>query len=47
MVGNILYIHQETGGVAVDIGSGFDLLAGKISRPVHRRVLGEAGKAYL
>lgn len=40
------YIRRR-GGVAVDIGSGFDLLAGKISRPVHRRVLGDAGKAYL
>lgn len=26
------------GGVALDIGSGFDLLAGKITRPVHKNV---------
>jgi hypothetical protein len=27
---------KQRGGVAVDIGSGFDLLAGSVSRPVHR-----------
>jgi hypothetical protein len=26
---------KQRGGVALDIGSGFDLLSGKISRPVH------------
>lgn len=36
-----LYCAQvkERGGVAVDIGSGFDLLAGRISRPIHQRYL--------
>lgn len=33
---------KERGGVAVDIGSGFDLLAGKRTRPIHKRVLGGA-----
>lgn len=32
-----MWIKQH-GGVAVDIGSGFDLLAGKSSRPVHENV---------
>jgi hypothetical protein len=27
---------KQRGGVGVDLGSGFDLLAGKITRPVHR-----------
>ena len=38
---------KRRGGVAVDIGSGFDLLAGRNTRPVHQEVLGETGKAYL
>jgi hypothetical protein len=29
---------KQRGGVGVDIGTGFDLIAGKMSRPVHRRV---------
>ena len=29
---------KQRGAVAVDIGSGYDLLAGKISRPVHRHL---------
>ena len=33
---------RERGGVAVDIGSGFDLLAGEQTRPVHKRLLGSA-----
>ncbi len=36
------YCHwaRERGAVAVDIGSGFDLLAGEQTRPIHRRLLG-------
>ena len=37
---------RQRGGVAVDIGSGFDLLAGKMTRPVHRGVLGESGNRF-
>ena len=37
---------RQRGGVGVDIGSGFDLLAGKVTRPVHRGVLGETGNRY-
>ena len=33
---------KQRGGVAVDFGSGFDLLAGRMTRPVHRTVLGES-----
>lgn len=33
---------KQKGGVAVDFGSGFDLLAGRMTRPVHRTVLGES-----
>lgn len=33
------YWIKQRGGIAIDIGTGFDLLAGKLSRPVHRRVL--------
>jgi hypothetical protein len=34
--------------VAVDIGSGFDLLAGEISRPIHRKLgLAEANQYAL
>jgi hypothetical protein len=29
---------KENGGVAVDLGSGFDLLSGRLTRPVHRRM---------
>lgn len=29
---------KQRGGVAIDIGSGFDLLSGAITRPVHRRL---------
>ena len=38
---------KRRGGCGIDMGSGFDLLAGKVTRPVHRRMLGEAGKKYL
>ncbi len=43
------YCHwaKELGGVAVDIGSGFDLLAGEQTRPIHKRLLGEAARAQL
>ncbi len=34
---------KERGGVAVDIGSGFDLLQGTVTRPIHRRYLEEQG----
>lgn len=37
---------RQRGGVAVDIGSGFDLLAGKVTRPVHRGMLGEFGNRF-
>ena len=37
---------RQRGGVGVDIGSGFDLLAGKVTRPVHRGVLGETGTRF-
>ena len=30
---------KRRGGVALDIGSGFDLLAGEQTRPIHRRIL--------
>ena len=35
------YCHwaKERGGLAVDIGSGFDLLAGKRTRPIHHRLM--------
>ena len=33
---------KQRGGVAVDLGSGFDLLAGRMTRPVHGTVLGES-----
>lgn len=33
---------KQRGGVAVDFGSGFDLLTGRMTRPVHRTVLGES-----
>ena len=29
---------KQRGGVAVDIGSGFDLMEGKITRPIHRKL---------
>jgi hypothetical protein len=29
---------KQRGGVAIDIGSGFDLLDGEVTRPVHRRL---------
>jgi hypothetical protein len=29
---------KKSGGVAVDIGSGFDLLSGMVSRPVHKKI---------
>ena len=29
---------KQRGGVAVDLGSGFDLMAGRATRPVHRRL---------
>ncbi len=39
---------KQRGGVAVDIGSGFDLLAGEISRPIHRKLgLAEANQYAL
>ena len=38
---------KRRGGVGIDIGSGFDLLAGRITRPVHKEVLGGIGKKYL
>lgn len=37
---------RARGGVGVDIGSGFDLLAGKVTRPIHRGVLGEIGNPF-
>ena len=37
---------RERGGVGVDIGSGFDLLAGRVTRPVHRGLLGETGNRF-
>ena len=37
---------RQRGGVGVDIGSGFDLLAGKVTRPVHRGVLGETADRF-
>ena len=33
---------KQRGGVAIDFGSGFDLLTGRMTRPVHRTVLGES-----
>lgn len=33
---------KQRGGVALDIGSGFDLLAGKITRSTHRRIADKA-----
>lgn len=38
---------KARGGVAVDIGSGFDLLAGRVARPAHREVLGAEVPDYL
>lgn len=38
---------KRKGGVAIDIGSGFDILAGRNTRPAHQEVLGETGKTYL
>ena len=38
---------KRKGGVAIDIGSGFDFLAGRNTRPAHREMLGETGKVYL
>ena len=38
---------KRRGGAAVDIGSGFDLLAGRIARPAHREVLGAEVPDYL
>ncbi|MBC2777728.1 hypothetical protein [Parasphingopyxis marina] len=34
------YCHwiKENGGVAVDLGSGYDLLSGNLTRPMHRRM---------
>ena len=29
---------KERGGIAVDVGSGMDLLMGRVTRPVHRRI---------
>ena len=29
---------KQRGGVAIDIGSGFDLIQGEVSRPIHRRL---------
>ena len=29
---------KERGGVAVDFGSGFDLLAGAATRPIHHKI---------
>ena len=37
---------KQRGGVAIDLGSGFDLLAGEVSRPTHRRVATEKIAAY-
>ncbi len=37
---------KERGGVAVDIGSGFDLLLGKMARPVHRKMQGKLDLNY-
>lgn len=37
---------RQRGGVGVDIGSGFDLLAGKATRPVHRGMLGNTGNRF-
>ena len=37
---------KRRGGCAIDIGSGFDLMAGKVTRPVHGK-WGEAGKKFL
>ncbi len=35
------YCHwvKERGGVGVDLGTGFDLLVGKFTRPIHRKVI--------
>lgn len=30
---------KERGGIGVDIGTGFDLLVGKLTRPIHRKVI--------
>lgn len=38
---------KRRGGVGVDIGSGFDLLAGRTTRPAHKEALGELRKDYL
>lgn len=38
---------KRKGGVAIDIGSGFDLLAGRNTRPAHQEFLGETEKTYL
>ena len=38
---------KRKGGVGIDIGSGFDLLSGRATRPAHKEVLGEVGKKYL
>ena len=38
---------KRKGGVAIDLGSGFDLWAGKRSRPAHQEFLGETEKTYL
>lgn len=37
---------KRNGGVGVDIGSGFDLLAGKATRPIHQSVLGASGNRF-
>jgi len=33
-------LAKQRGGVAIDVGSDFDLLAGVSSRPVHERISG-------
>ena len=38
---------KQRGGVGIDIGSGFDLMAGKTTRPAHKEALGESVKKYL
>ena len=37
---------KRRGGVGVDIGSGFDLLAGKVTRPFHRAALGSSANPF-
>ena len=37
---------RRRGGVGVDIGSGFDLLAGMMTRPFHRAALGTSSKRF-